>query len=271
MPRKVFHFLKEAGYGLENMATPQFWNDVDGQRGLLIVDVGAFDGSDWAIPAVMKRGHTVLAFEPLPENRERFMQVVRIQGLENKTDVVDISNTNMPGLWPLNTDGRIFLFGACVSDHSGIVRMHSEGALASMHPQNFYDNPEHNHMEEPAEVPALRLDSIVSHQDIHLLKIDTQGHELGVLRGARRLFEEGRVNIVALEFWPKGMAAGGLDPVEVLDFLHGFGFACFDYSRNRHVPPARPSDFEGFVASFDDARDGGFGAWDDLACFRPAA
>ena len=44
---------------------------------------------------------------------------------------------------------------------------------------------------------------------MHLLKIDTQGHELGVLRGAQRLFEEARINMVELEFWPKGMTAGG--------------------------------------------------------------
>ncbi len=268
MPRKVFHFLKEAGYGIGNMESPSFWDDVDGQRGLLIVDVGAFDGSDWSIPAVMKRGHTVLAFEPMPANRERFMQGVRNQGLENKTYVMDISHANSPRLWPLNTDGRIFLFGFCVSDHSGMVQMHSEGALASVHPQGFYPSPDDNDMREPIEVPAVLLDSIVSNQDVHLLKIDTQGHELGVLRGARRLFEEGRINIVAIEFWPNGMAAGGFIPVDVLDFLHGFGFMCFDCSRNKHVPSTRPSDFEGFVASFDGGRDDGFGAWEELLCFH---
>jgi FkbM family methyltransferase len=268
MPRKVFHFLKEAGYGIGNMESPPFWDDVDGQRGLLIVDVGAFDGSDWSIPAVIKRGHTVLAFEPMPANRERFMQRVRNQKLENKTYLMDISHANSPRPWPLNTDGRIFLFGLCVSDHSGTVQMHSEAELASVHPQNFYPNSDDNDIRGPIEVPAIRLDSIISNQDVHLLKIDTQGHELGVLRGARRLFEEGRINIVAVEFWPNGMAAGGFSAVDVLDFLHGFGFVCFDCSRNGHVPPARPSDFEGFVASFDPGRDEGFGAWDELLCFR---
>ena len=40
---------------------------------------------------------------------------------------------------------------------------------------------------------------------MHILKIDTQGHELSVLRGAWRLFEEARINILELDFWPKGM------------------------------------------------------------------
>lgn len=49
---------------------------------------------------------------------------------------------------------------------------------------------------------------------------------------------------------------------------YGYGFMCFDYSRNRHVPADRPSRFEEFVASFDGGRDHGFGAWDDLVCFH---
>ena len=49
--RKVFHFLKEAGYGIGNMQAPQFFDDVDEQQDLLIIDVGACDGSDWAVPA----------------------------------------------------------------------------------------------------------------------------------------------------------------------------------------------------------------------------
>ena len=29
LPRKVFHFPKEAGYGIGNMQAPQFFDDVD--------------------------------------------------------------------------------------------------------------------------------------------------------------------------------------------------------------------------------------------------
>ena len=89
VPRKVFHFLKEAGYGIGNMQSPQFFKDIDEQRGLLVVDVGACDGSDWAVPAATNRGHTVLAFEPIPANRDRFMQTVRGKGIEDRTVLVD--------------------------------------------------------------------------------------------------------------------------------------------------------------------------------------
>jgi len=266
IPRKIFHFLKDAGYGIENMQAPQFFDDVDEQRGLLIVDVGACDGSDWAVPAAKKRGHTVLAFEPMPANRERFMQTVKSSGMEHRTELA--SYPNIPKSWPLKTDGKIFLFGACVSDKEGSVQLYAEGELASIHPQDFYPETGLNTGKKTIDIPAVRLDSIVSGQDIHLLKIDTQGNELAVLRGAQRLFEEGRIKMVELEFWPKGMAAGGVNAVDVLDYLNAFGFVCFDYSNNKHVPPERPSDFEGFVASFDGNRDAGYGAWDELICFH---
>ena len=268
LPRKVFHFLKEAGYGIGNMQAPQFFDDVDEQRGKLIIDVGACDGSDWALPAAKKRGHTVLAFEPMPANRERFMNTVRKSGMQDRTEIVNISSLGSHHIWPLNSDGKIFLFGACVSDTDETVQLYAEGELASIHPQNFYPFSGLNTGRKSIDVKALRLDSIVSNQAVHLLKIDTQGHELKVLRGAQRLFEEARINMVELEFWPKGMEAGGINAVEVLDYLHSFGFMCFDYSRNKHIPSDRPNDFEGFVRSFDGARDNGFGAWDELVCFN---
>ena len=251
--RRVYHFLKEAGYGIGNMQPPLFWDDIDEQRGLLVVDVGACDGSDWTIPAVLKRGHTVLAFEPV--NTERFLQTARSSGLE--PTLVDRPMANYGG-------GKIFLFAAGASDRDGSVRIHSTGELASVVPQDFYPTV----ASASRDVPVWRLDTIVRGQTIHLLKIDTQGSELAVLRGAEALFRENRINMVELEFWPKGMTKGGYDPVAVLDFLHNHGFVCFDYSRNRHISPDRPSDFEGFVAAFDTERDGGFGAWDELICFH---
>jgi FkbM family methyltransferase len=263
VPRKVFHFLKELGYGIGNMETPQVWDDIDEQRGLLVVDVGACDGSDWSIPASVKRGHTVLAFEPMPSNVERFMQTARSQGVEAKTRRLEINAP--PRNWPLDGAGQIFLFQACVSNFSGTTLMYSENEMASVVPQDFYANANERRSHE---VQTVRLDSIILNQDIHILKIDTQGNELAVLRGASRLLAENRINIIELEFWPQGMEAGGVRTLDVLDYLHQHGFICFDYSRNRHIPPNRASDFEGFVASFDRQLGQGFGAWDELICFN---
>ena len=275
-PRKVFHFLKEAGLGIGNMHTPLFWDDVDNQRNLLIVDVGACDGVDWSIPALKNRGHTVVAFEPV--NAGRFRAKITENGLTDDLTEIHIpvgSNPNFPSSimesassipkYPLGGKGHIFLFEACVSNSTAGVEMFSSGELASLVSQDFYSN-DHFGNAKSAMLPSVRLDSVIA-QDIHLLKIDTQGHEYGVLLGARKIFENYRVNMVELEFWPKGMNQGGTNAVKVLDFLHSFGFVCFDYSRNKHVPADRPSDFEGFVKKFE-ISDDSFGLWDELLCYN---
>lgn len=275
-PKKVFHFLKEAGHGIGNMQPPQFWDDIDNQRNLLIIDVGACDGGDWSIPAVQKRGHTVLAFEPV--NAERFRNQIKGNGMLDRFTEIPVKAGSLPEFpssfltpassiprYPLGGQGHIYFFESCVSSSTSKVSMYSSHELASMVPQDFHSAEGFGNAQS-VDIPALRLDTIVA-QDVHLLKIDTQGHEYGVLLGAQKLFEQYRVNMVELEFWPKGMAQGGSNAVQVLEFLHSHGFICFDYSKNMHIPANRPSDFEGFVKQFT-VSDDKFGLWEELLCYN---
>ena len=61
-------------------------------------------------------------------------------------------------------------------------------------------------------------------EKIHLLKIDVEGHELDVLRGAQRMLREGRVDLVAYEF-------GNLDARvyfrDMFNFFAGHGMATY--------------------------------------------
>ena len=49
-----------------------------------------------------------------------------------------------------------------------------------------------------ARVPVLRLATVVS-TDVYLFKLDVQGNEFGVLRGARELFERHTVKTLLME------------------------------------------------------------------------
>ena len=58
------------------------------------------------------------------------------------------------------------------------------------------------------------------------LKIDVQGFELHVLRGAERLLKENKGRLlVRLEFDPNLLRAAGTDPQHVLDFMKNLGYA----------------------------------------------
>jgi FkbM family methyltransferase len=80
------------------------------------------------------------------------------------------------------------------------------------------------------EVEAIALDQVIPASDLDLLKIDVQGFELNVLRGATQLLQQNHAVVIVLEFWPFGLRKAGSTPEELLDFLHKAGFSIFRYS-----------------------------------------
>ncbi len=73
------------------------------------------------------------------------------------------------------------------------------------------------------KVPARRLDSILAKEDLVapvVMKVDVQGAEVDVLRGAGDLLAE--VDFIILEFWPYGLARLEHTPEEVFALLGGF-------------------------------------------------
>jgi hypothetical protein len=73
---------------------------------------------------------------------------------------------------------------------------------------------------------AIRLDDYFSPGErVDFVKIDVQGHELSVLKGAERILRENRGIKLLLEFWPHGLAQAGVKPAEFLDYLTSSGLS----------------------------------------------
>ena len=92
-----------------------------------------------------------------------------------------------------------------------------------------------------------------------MLKLDTQGNELRVLRGATRLLDAHVFKYVQYEFSPWLMKRGDLgDPKELLGLLPARGGLCFDMmgKHNDFPRPSRP-----LSAFFDSLDDGLHGHW----------
>jgi FkbM family methyltransferase len=86
-------------------------------------------------------------------------------------------------------------------------------------------------------VPVVTLDGLLDEAGIDhvdLLKIDVEGSEIAVLRGARRLLQDGRVDVVYIE---AGMAPDGLQQVShrlIEDELESFGYRLLGIFEQTH-------------------------------------
>jgi FkbM family methyltransferase len=82
-----------------------------------------------------------------------------------------------------------------------------------------------------ASVPTIDLDSFVrahAPEGIALLKLDTQGSELDILRGARDALARGAIDVLYTEFFVVAHYAGAPLLGDLLVFLASFGYTLFD-------------------------------------------
>jgi FkbM family methyltransferase len=161
----------------------------------------------------------------------------------------------------LNRASNVRLFDAAVSESPGTVEMHlydqRYSAWNSIGSANF-DGIEPI---ETVEVTAECLDHAMhelSVSRIHFLKIDVEGFEIDVLRGARRLLTTGSVDYLSFEISEIPLRASGHTAKEAFELLGSLGYECykFDFDAAAFVGPFHDSDdfYVNFYASRQDLR-----------------
>jgi len=166
-----------------------------------VVDVGARD--DTYFIEQSNQTTELYLFEPHPEFYKKLMASIEQKGLDKQ----------YPNLHVLNLG---------VSDTSTTLAYHEKA-------QSFVNRWN----EEPSKfLPVVRLDSLESlqkTQEISFLKIDTEGYEIDVLRGAENLFE--KIKLIQFEY-------GGTYPhrgvflKDVINYLQKHNFTYFYYLSN---------------------------------------
>lgn len=136
--------------------------------GSRVIDVGANIGI-YALPwAAINADVTVHCFEPNPAVRRRLGRNVALNRLT----------------------ARIRLHSEALSDHAGTAPLYGSDDMSSLNKGVFIGAGK----VAPTVVPLARLDDIVGIEGppVSLMKVDVQGHELEVLRGAEAIISHHR-------------------------------------------------------------------------------
>lgn len=164
--------------------------------GQTAIDVGANIGvyTDFLSKKVGATG-AVLAFEPAPENYGHLRSA-----LENRVGVT--------------------LHQAAVADESGQITLYLSDHMNVDH-QSF----DGGDGRQSVTVPKVSLDeAIAPNMSVDFIKIDVQGFEHAVLKGAKRVMAENPSLVILLEFWPYGMRRAGTDAETVVAYIRDCGY-----------------------------------------------
>jgi len=182
----------------------------------LLVDVGANIGSCaiWAAA----RGYDVIAFEPKP------IHIAMIKATASlRPEVGHRITLHEIGLSDAPTTDAVLVSEDANSGNSWIFNP-SEQAATSVH---GIGGGIGTTVTSDAGVSLGRLDDYCD-QRINVLKVDTQGFEGHVFRGAIKLMRKGAIKRIRFEFWPFALRKHGSDPKELLDMLVNEGFSLFE-------------------------------------------
>ena len=175
------------------------------RAGDIVIDVGANIGYHAVLSArlVGPSGH-VLAVEPSPTIRAQLIENVHANDVAGIVEIVPVAVSDSPGELRL-VPGPATNVGLATVVHS--------------------DEPDAGHV-----VRADTLDNIVDGagldpQRVRLLKVDVEGAEVNVLRGARRVLSTLPFGaLVVVEVEPSRLAAAGGSVVEAVQLMVGLGY-----------------------------------------------
>jgi FkbM family methyltransferase len=180
------------------------------EPGETLIDAGANIG--WYALSLAKRveGLKVFAFEPFPETYDRLIRNVALN--------------EIPSV-------RAFDFGFGETEETKTLYYSSQGS-ANVSSANLMNDKSARRV----DCRLKRLDDFTASEGIAVdfIKIDVEGAELFVLRGALETIERDRP-VVAAEMLRKWASAHGYHPNEIVGLLAKSGYRCFTVSAGKLV------------------------------------
>jgi FkbM family methyltransferase len=171
------------------------------ESGDVVIDAGANKGdfSLWASRLVGPSGK-VFSYEPEPENCKWIRKSISVNDYMNiKLRQVALSDEN----------GKVDLFLGAKSGWHSIIDKDGRPYMTG----------------EKIQVPSVTLDSEMNGQGINkikLVKMDVQGAEIKILRGAKEILSKSDDVVLLIDLHPKE-----IDVLEVGEILESYGFEIF--------------------------------------------
>lgn len=204
--------------------------------GMTVVDVGANHGlfSLEAAHAIGSRGR-IFAFEPAPATRSLLERNLRCNGLDRQVQVIALA----------------------LGEGQGTARLrvhHDLTGLNTLAESDITWNHRTLPADEVVEVQVTTLDDFARTRGIDridFLKIDVEGFELSVLRGARWLLSKRRIGWIMLEVGDVTCANAGVRPDAIIGFLDQVGHSLFRITPEGRIGSrVRAFPKESFAANF---------------------
>ena len=169
--------------------------------GQLVIDVGAFDGSN-AI-SMAGAGHRVLSFEPTPSKVANIKQKIAAaerRGLKGSIKFFPYAASNFSGEAPFVVNAPVVVKrGKWTVDERADTSVPEN--LGSE--QDAFAVPWNLDKSATVQVKVEKMDNMVPPgETVLFMKVDAQGHDFRVLQGADRLLTEQRVLVLLAEFNP---------------------------------------------------------------------
>jgi len=191
----------------------------------LIVDVGANDG--WFAKSILHFDDEadIISYEPLKSQVENLKKLKNYKNFDFKSVALGMSVDRLE-LKEYNTTSLSSLLNLKDGQYKKI---------------GFSTN-----IKEKYDVCVTTLDKeLVGVKKKIFLKIDVQGFEMEVLRGAASLFDSNKIDVVLIELVNREKYAGQTLAVEIINFLNKYNFVIFD------LHPFYYEDDNGQLSEFD--------------------
>ena len=182
----------------------------------LFVDAGASTGS-FSLLAHYHLKMLVYAYEPNARPHRILKANVALNGLEGRVSVFDFALGEMAGRVRLQIPKNPKWLAVATTARSETLR--KRGLEWTKNAGRATDDP-------GLLVTMVRLDQVVLPFGVDFMKVDVEGAELMVLRGAQNILERDHPKLL-VEFQELNTRQFGYEPQEIIEFLKELGYTQF--------------------------------------------